>query len=649
MEFFTFGLGDPVTETSTEVLGGKGAGLVWMHQQGVPVPPGFVIPTTVWAEWQKKPKTTMKAIAKELPVYMMKLREHFGYVPLVSVRSGARVSCPGMMDTILNVGIDNTTQTFWSEKLGTECFGSSLHRLIVMYGSVVKGLKREDLEEDLITAIHQYTRQTGEEFPDANGQLLGAIEAVFKSWDNERAKVYRKLNKIPREWGTAVTVQAMVFGNLNDQSGTGVLFTRNPDTGQAIVTGEFLPNAQGEDIVAGIRTPMPLVKMVDWNGPLAATLHETVLKLEVAKKDVQDVEFTVQDGKLYLLQTRNAKRSATAAIKIALDMVKEGLIDEQTAIKRVSAKQFDLAQQASIDPSYKKKEAYKGIGACSGVVSGKPVFSKDDAINCKEPCILITEETTPDDIEGMNAAVGVVTMVGGLTSHAAVVARSMNRACVVGVGQTAEAFKEVEILTIDGATGRIWTEQVPTIGGEQNGLIREFSALVTKQLGVVPVVFSAPSTAMPEALLYLRHQIADAKAAAKIVGETLLRVDRVYLDLMPSEAAEQDFYSICGTDFLIQQLLVELQQISKEATDRLVVMSTVPHPFKAIGRGDDLRSLVLADGEVLMGAKVDDPAIQKVLAWKQAEGLKTVLVGQYQPGVKSMVSIPQALQLVQEA
>ena len=254
MQFFSFGFGHEGTG-SVEELGGKGAGLLWMAQQGISVPPGFVIPTSVWAEYDKKPKSTMKAIAKVLPAYLYRLEAHFGYLPLLSVRSGARVSCPGMMDTILNVGIEGPNAAEWTNRLGPKCFGDSFHRLVKMYGSVVAGLPKTWEPETLAIALDEYQAHTGSAFPTAQAQLLNAIEAVFKSWDNDRADFYRKDNGYSREWGTAVTVQAMVFGNLNEQSATGVLFTRNPLTGSMVVTGEWLPNAQGEDIVAGIRTP----------------------------------------------------------------------------------------------------------------------------------------------------------------------------------------------------------------------------------------------------------------------------------------------------------------------------------------------------------------------------------------------------------
>ena len=261
--------------------------------------------------------------------------------------------------------------------------------------------------------------------------------------------------------------------------------------------------------------------MKEWNPVIHDELLKQVIALENQKREMLDIEWTVQDSKLYLLQVRTGKRSAAAAIKIALDMAQQGLIDAKTAIKRVSAKQFDKAQEVTLDPKWTKEPAFIGIAACSGVVSGKPVFTKEDAIACTEPCILVTKETTPEDIAGMAAAVGVITMEGGMTSHAAVVARPMNRACIVGVGQNIESFKDVEVLSLDGATGRIWTEKVPVVKPESNGLIQAFNTLVHDTLGVVPVVFTTPAYSMPEALLYLGDQILDPEMAVATVLDTL--------------------------------------------------------------------------------------------------------------------------------
>lgn len=652
MQFFPFGFDDTPSEGSVELLGGKGAGLVWMCKQGIPVPPGFIISTDIWAEYDKKPKATMKAIAKALPAYLAKLEQHLGYLPLLSVRSGARKSCPGMMDTILNVGIDSTTYQYWLNALGPKCFGDSFHRLVTMYGSVVHGIRRETLEHSLKAALEVYQEKTGGDFPTAADQLLGAIEAVFKSWDNDRAHAYRKLHGYAREWGTAVTVQAMVFGNLNDQSGSGVLFTRNPDTGENTVTGEFLKNAQGEDIVAGIRTPHSLSEFdLDFSVELRQELIATAKALEVLKTDVQDIEFTVQNSKLYLLQTRDAKRSAVAALKIAVDLAKEGLIAKETAVRRVSARQFDIAQQASLDPKFDKDAAYQGIGACSGIVTGKPVFSKEDAIKSKVPCVLVTEETTPDDIAGMFAAVGVVTMKGGMTSHAAVNARAMDRACVVGVGQTVEAFKDIEVLSLDGATGRIWTEVVPIVSGQTNGVLSAYSALVCETLGVVPVVFDVPTKPVSEVLLYLGNKVLQPLEAVATVVATAKLVDRLYVDVTVSPE-EEAFLNILKAADPVGTLVSHLNKAlpkGSEGHGKIVLIASTKYSssFTRLIPTTELRDIILSGNElVLDGLDTSDPAIAKVLAWKQQEGLVAVSIGAYVAGSKSMISVPQALQLI---
>lgn len=651
MQFFPFGFESGEVVGSTELLGGKGAGLLWLANEGVPVPPGFVIPTSVWAEYDKKPKGTMKAIAKSLPYYLDKLESHFGYLPLLSVRSGARVSCPGMMDTILNVGIEESNLAEWAGRLGPKCYADSFKRLIQMYGKVVNGLT---LNGNLKEVLDGYQQQTGQNFPTAKAQLLNSIEAVFKSWDNERADFYRKDNGYDRSWGTAVTIQAMVFGNLNDQSGTGVLFTRNPDTGGTAVTGEFAVNAQGEDIVAGTTTPMPLAAMKDWNPVLHDQLLKQVIDLENKKREMLDIEFTVQDGTLYLLQVRSGKRTPQAAIKIATDFVKQGLIDAKEAAKRVTAKLLDEAQQVQLDPTFTKESAYLGISACSGVVTGKPVFSKEDAIACKEPCILVSEETTPDDVAGMKAAVGVVTMKGGLTSHAAVVARAMNRACIVGVGAPVESFKDVEVLSLDGKTGRIWTEKVPVIKPEPNGLIREFNTMVCEALDIVPVIFETPTHPMDEALLYLGDQILHPAQAVQTVLQTLTFVNKLYLDLVPSDDEARFLNILTAFDHTgkVLQLLHEATgSLGSYLVDRLTVIADAKYttPFRRIAPGSDLRSIVLSDKEIVLnGVDTLDPAIKRVLAWKAAEGLSIVSIGTYLPEAKSLISVSQALQILGE-
>lgn len=650
-DFHRFGLPNSTSETSKMILGGKGAGLVWMSQNGISVPPGFIISTDMWRAYKLDPQGTMDVIAKVVGSFVAEIEQFMGHKVLLSVRSGAPESCPGMMDTILNVGIDSSTEIHWSKELGMSCFENSYHRLVMMYGSVVKGLDREKLEHaGLEGALKLYSSQTGEEwFPDATGQLLGSIEAVFKSWDNDRAKVYRTLNGIAHEIGTAVTVQAMVFGNLNDQSGTGVLFTRNCNTGENAVTGEFLVNAQGEDVVAGIRTPMPLSKMPEWNAAVADELLDTVTKLEVLKKDVQDVEFTIQDGKLYLLQTRNAKRTATAAVRIALDMVNEGKLEPKEAISRVTAKQLDLAKQVEIAKGFNNPHRLKGIPACSGVVKGRPVFSAKAAVAAKDPVILISQETTPEDIAGMHAARGVITMTGGQTSHAAVVARGMNKPCIVGVGQNPSIFASETMISMDGLTGRIWFEPIPTVGGESNPEVVAFGKLIHKALGTTPIITKAPAEPVEAALWSPQEELLGAGLVDKVV-EMQKTVGRLYIDLTPSKIEAQGKFMACfyqTGDYQKEAKAFVTAMAASLSVDkkRIVLVGIGATGFASVGSTDDLRSLVLAKGEVVVTGETSDPAVKKVLEWKKAEGLSYVTVGSL-GGSKSFVSTEQALQLV---
>ena len=493
-----------------DVLGGKGANLAEMSKLGMPIPSGFTIPCSVSVQFKKVAKIPV-ARAKYLEYVWSKvdsgmayMEKVFGHTPLVSVRSGARVSMPGMMDTILNIGLTPDNLEFWMEKLGDRVVMDSYRRLVQMYSSVVWGIPMEEFDNVLnlvktkfgvssdaelsvsqlqmvLNKYHTILTRLGRVFPQTiQDQLHGAIVAVFESWDNQRAKDYRKLYEIPEEWGTAVNVQSMVFGNMGDTSCTGVLFTRNPSTGENEFTGEFLVNAQGEDVVAGIRTPVSIRQLPKWNEGVSKNLFHCADVLEGHYTDMQDIEFTVQEGKLYLLQTRSGKRTARAAFKIVHDMVEEDLIEVGDVIKRLTREQLFSITQDSIDEENCIFEPNAcGIAAGGGVVSGSMVLRSEDAINCKGKCILVRKETDPDDLMGMNAALGVLTATGGLTSHAAVVARGMNKSCVVGVtGLTVNEVDKFVVLdglkfvegckvTLDGETGRVWFgEDIPIIHGE---------------------------------------------------------------------------------------------------------------------------------------------------------------------------------------
>lgn len=535
VEVVKFGADADSKPQSKEILGGKGANLVEMASMGFPVPPGFVIPCSASITYMNASSSLsqslfLKALWDQVDGGLSFLKDVFGYLPLVSVRSGARVSMPGMMDTILNVGLTTGNLQEWGEKLGERAALDSYRRLLQMYGSVVfeipmplfddalaeakhsagaasdSDLTVDDLR-DLIADYERIFAETGHQMPDTvSDQIHGAVKAVFRSWNNPRAIEYRKIHGYPDSWGTAVTVQSMVFGNLNDKSATGVLFTRCPSTGDNGIVGEFLVNAQGEDVVAGIRTPEPLMKMSDWNPEVHSLLADTVCKLEKHYRDMQDVEFTVQDGELFILQTRSGKRSAKAAFKVAVDLANEGMISKSEAMSRVTQKQLLALMQDTVDPGFSTPPNMVGIAAGGGLVVGKAVFTSEAAINCNEPCILVREETDPDDIGGMNASVGILTATGGLTSHAAVVARGMNKTCVVGCtmmewqesppkahisGSNNIDFTEGAKITMDGATGNVWVGiDVPVVKG---GMSEDVRTLLGWAIGGLPERITLPS------------------------------------------------------------------------------------------------------------------------------------------------------------
>lgn len=486
-----------------DLLGGKGANLAEMASLEIPVPPGFTVSTEACGYYFENKKKFPLSFWDEVRSHLNQLEETMGRKfgdssspLLVSVRSGARVSMPGMMDTVLNLGLNDATVEGLSKETGNERFALDCYRrLIAMFADVVLGIESEKLESvlarqkakrqivddtaldipDLKAVIVKLKalikKSTGHEFPDnPQTQLKLAVEAVFNSWNTERAITYRRLNRIPHAWGTAVSVQTMVFGNMGEQSGTGVAFTRNPATGEKKFYGEYMLNAQGEDVVAGIRTPEPISKLAEVMPDTYQELVQIYKKLENHYKDMQDLEFTIENKKLYLLQTRSGKRTAHAAIKVALDMVDEGLIGKQEALMRVPADQLDHIFHPMIDPKSKLEVIGKGLGASPGAASGKAVFTPEQALlraEKKEKVILVRMETSPEDIHGMNVAMGILTAKGGMTSHAAVVARAMGKPCVSGCSDLDVNFKkkvctlggvqikEGDPLTLDGSTGRV--------------------------------------------------------------------------------------------------------------------------------------------------------------------------------------------------
>ena len=496
-----------------ELLGGKGANLAEMTNIGLPVPQGFTITTEACTRYYEDGKTIAPEIMDEINAYIVKMEEITGKKfgdrenpLLVSVRSGARASMPGMMDTILNLGLNEEVVEVMAKKSGNERWAWDCYRrFIQMYSDVVMEVGKKYFEQlidkmkeekgvtfdvdldanDLKNLASQfkaeYKAKIGVDFPsDPKEQLMGAIKAVFRSWDNPRANVYRRDNDIPYSWGTAVNVQMMAFGNMGDDCGTGVAFTRDPATGEKHLMGEFLTNAQGEDVVAGVRTPMPIAQMAEKFPEAYAQFVDVCKILENHYHDMQDMEFTVEHGKLFMLQTRNGKRTAPAALKIACDLVDEGMKTEEEAVLMIDPRNLDTLLHPQFDTAaLKKAQAIgKGLGASPGAACGKVVFSAEDAKAWQargEKVVLVRLETSPEDIEGMKAAQGILTVRGGMTSHAAVVARGMGKCCVSGCGDikmdeenkkfelAGKTFTEGSFISIDGSTGNIYDGLIPTV------------------------------------------------------------------------------------------------------------------------------------------------------------------------------------------
>ncbi len=496
-----------------ELLGGKGANLAEMTSLGLPVPQGFTITTEACTQYYEDGREINEEIQAQINEYIVKMEDITGKKfgdnenpLLVSVRSGARASMPGMMDTILNLGLNETVVNVIAEKSGNARWAWDCYRrFIQMYSDVVmevgkkyfeelidkmkadKGvtydveLTADDLKELASQFKAEYKAKIGSDFPDdPKEQLMGAVKAVFRSWDNPRANVYRRDNDIPYSWGTAVNVQSMAFGNMGDDCGTGVAFTRDPATGEKKLMGEFLINAQGEDVVAGVRTPMPIAKMAEEFPEAYAEFEKVCSTLENHYRDMQDMEFTVENKKLYMLQTRNGKRTAQAALKIACDLVDEGMRTEEEAVAMIDPRNLDTLLHPQFDAAALKKAepVAKALGASPGAACGKVVFSAEDAKECAargEKVVLVRLETSPEDIEGMKASQGILTVRGGMTSHAAVVARGMGTCCVSGCGDIAmdeenkkftlagKTYTEGSEISIDGSTGNIYDGIIPTV------------------------------------------------------------------------------------------------------------------------------------------------------------------------------------------
>ena len=508
------------------LLGGKGANLAEMTGLGLPVPQGFTITTEACTRYYEDGQVIAKDIEDQIYEYLAKMEEivgkQFGNPDnplLVSVRSGARASMPGMMDTILNLGLNDTVVEGLAKLTNNPRFAyDSYRRFIMMFSDVVMGIERSKFEnlldemkekkgvkldteldaDDLKALVKQYhelyQKEKGEPFPqEPRVQLLEAVKAVFRSWNNPRAIVYRRLNDIPGDWGTAVNVQEMVYGNMGNDSGTGVAFTRNPATGEKKLYGEFLMNAQGEDVVAGIRTPQSLDQLKETNPEVYNQFAEIAEKLERHYKDMQDMEFTIERGKLFMLQTRNGKRTAQAALKIAVDLVNEGMITKEEAILKVDPKQLDALLHPTFEAKALKaaKPIAKGLPASPGAATGKIYFTAEDAVAAvqagEKQVILVRNETSPEDIEGMHVSQGILTARGGMTSHAAVVARGMGTCCVAGCGEitikehekvmidkNGNTYREGDWISLDGSTGNVYAGQLPTVEPEMTGYFGTF-------------------------------------------------------------------------------------------------------------------------------------------------------------------------------
>ncbi len=514
-----------------DLLGGKGANLAEMSNLGLPVPFGFTVSTEACTKYYEDNKKIAKEIEQEILASLKKVEENagkkFGDINnplLVSVRSGSRASMPGMMDTILNLGLNDASVVGLAKLTDNPRFAyDSYRRFIMMFADVVMGVDKENFEHILETrkkdkGIHddkdltaqdmediakaflvRYEALKGEKFPqDPVDQLLSAISAVFRSWDNPRANIYRRLNHIPYSWGTAVNVQSMVFGNMGDDCGTGVAFSRNPSTGENTLFGEYLFNAQGEDVVAGIRTPKPISELENDSPIIYKQFHEITDKLEHHYKDMQDLEFTIERSKLFILQTRSGKRTAPAAVKIATDMVKEGLISEKEAVLRVEPKSLDQLLHPNFDVKAlaAAKPVGQGLAASPGAAYGRVVFTASKAAELKEkdglPVILVRLETSPEDIVGMVVAAGILTARGGMTSHAAVVARGMGTCCVAGAENlvvneeqkffeiNGKRFVEGDYISLDGSTGKVYGEKIATTEATISGEFAELMAWADK-------------------------------------------------------------------------------------------------------------------------------------------------------------------------
>lgn len=648
---YRFGTGINTGMFDKAIVGGKGANLAEMGSLGLPVPAGVTITTTVCNNFlsaNSDPDFISDLVNDVLNQYE-DIASDLGYMPLVSVRSGARVSMPGMMDTILNVGINNDNLAEWSHRIGADAAHDCYNRLIMMYSETVTGIPAEAFEDVGMSStadlLARYEELTGEQFPQAiEEQLEGSIAAVFNSWNSERACAYRSMYGHDDSWGTAVTIQQMVFGNHNDDSCSGVMFTRDFNNGDATTIIDWLPNAQGEDVVAGTHTPLTKVALIEWNQKAYDQLGGIAAQLETHFNDMQDIEFTIDSGELFILQTRDGKRSALAAFQIAHDFFTAGKIDEAELLARVTAKQYIALHNPSIDPTFKQKACVEGVGASGSIVTGIAVMTSADAVSCKEDCILVSKETTPTDFPGMAASVGILTQTGGITSHAAVVARGMDKTCVVGADAVDLSKIAGKMVTIDGATGRVWIDQnVPVVQGEVPKFIEFIIECALKGdtsfLAVAPESLSKGQTAYVDVSTSLNTQTAFAKTLKTLKGSG---ADGVISFGKNNSTDEQDqeflgYFGIGGDNYddgtylVIEKVLAQGQWTNKFKSDwtlHLPAGASIDyanvlrsHGWKVVTVVNCFKAALSVDGYVIMDSNFKDQLQRENMNFGEIETL----------------------------
>lgn len=554
---------------------------------------------------------------------------------------------PGMMDTVLNVGLTNENYEEWADRLGNITADDCYRRLIEMYSDVVLHIPKEVYEECNLPGdyLETFEALTDEPFPQSlEDQLAACIEAVFNSWFSERACAYRAMHGYPDDWGTAVNVQTMVFGNAGDTSCSGVLFTRDFNTGDPTMIIDWLPNAQGEDVVAGTHNPLDKVALLEWNQEIADELHGIASNVEEHYGDMQDMEFTVDNGKLYILQTRNGKRAALAAFKIAYDMCKYNKIDKAEALARVTGKEFLALTAPTIDPSYKVNSDVEGIPASGNLVTGIAVLSAADAVSCKESCILVADETTPEDFSGMAAAVGVLTRTGGITSHAAVVARGMNKTCVVGAENLKFEGLAGKQITLDGATGRIWVDKnVPIIEGTVPDFVEEMltwaDTETTGMIETTPESVSKGDTAYVDVSGRLSTQTSLSKALDALKGangiisfgnnETMAVSDVEFLGFFGLDAPETD-----PGDYMIIAKVLKLGKWNKSFknawalhfpndVDPQFIEMARDNGWKVVTQVNGFKSALSADGYVVLEPAFLEQLTREGMTFSEIEDIIT--------------------------